>query len=572
MATTNFNTENRTYRQLMGNGLIYRVPRFQRDYSWGEEEWEDLWQDIQEALSPEVGSPHYMGYLVLQTQDNRHFDVIDGQQRLTTISLIILAAMRVLQAGAPGRAVSPEDERRLAQLRSSYIGYLDPVSLVARNKLSLNRNNDSYYKDYLVTLAQVLPQRGFPASTHALRKAFEWYSKKLADLFRGTSDPGPEVARFVESVTDHLFFTVITVSDEINAYKVFETLNARGVRLSATDLLKNLLFSVLSKEAGPEGDLEELERRWEVLVGRLGSESVPDFLRTHWNSRKPLKRETELFKSVRGTVRTREEVFRLIREMDEDVDTYLALTQPESSSWGPDLKRSASELRMFSVRQPFAMLLAARRKLSDADFEGLLRACVVISLRYNVIGGYHTGEQEQAYHAAAMRMQKGEVSGLGDVLLGLRGIYVTDRQFHADFSEKILKTTQSRNAKIVRYILTKIEAQLGGTQVDGAGDRYSLEHIFPQWPGEGWDSFTDRDREALTYRLGNMVLLEKSLNQQAGNSPYVVKRPLLQQSQLEMNQILVAEFSDWTAESISKCQVLMANAAKAIWKISQLSN
>ncbi len=61
MAVTNFNTENRTYRQLLGNGLTYRIPPFQRDYSWGEQEWEDLWTDILGTL-PENGEPaHYMG-------------------------------------------------------------------------------------------------------------------------------------------------------------------------------------------------------------------------------------------------------------------------------------------------------------------------------------------------------------------------------------------------------------------------------------------------------------------------------------------------------------------------------
>ncbi|MFM9067860.1 MAG: DUF262 domain-containing protein, partial [Planctomycetota bacterium] len=79
MPATNFNTENRTYRQLLGNGLTYRVPAFQRDYSWGEEEWEDLWADIHGTLIADGEPAHYMGYLVLKTSDSRIFEVIDGQ-------------------------------------------------------------------------------------------------------------------------------------------------------------------------------------------------------------------------------------------------------------------------------------------------------------------------------------------------------------------------------------------------------------------------------------------------------------------------------------------------------------
>ena len=93
MAATNFKTENNTFRKLIGNGLTYRIPRFQRDYSWTNEEWEDLWMDLLGTLKVDGESAHYMGYLVLQSADDKTFDVIDGQQRLTTISIIVLAVL-----------------------------------------------------------------------------------------------------------------------------------------------------------------------------------------------------------------------------------------------------------------------------------------------------------------------------------------------------------------------------------------------------------------------------------------------------------------------------------------------
>ncbi len=138
MTAIHFNTVNQTYRQLLGNGLSYRVPRFQRDYSWSQDEWDDLWQDIHGVLLPTGEPAHYMGYLVLQTSDNKAFDVIDGQQRLTTLSVLVLAVLRVLQDFVE-EGVEPENNRRrIEQLRSSYIGYLDPVTLVAQSKLTLS--------------------------------------------------------------------------------------------------------------------------------------------------------------------------------------------------------------------------------------------------------------------------------------------------------------------------------------------------------------------------------------------------------------------------------------------------
>lgn len=570
MAATNFNTENRTYRQLLGNGLIYRIPRFQRDYSWDEEHWEDLWADILGTLQPNGEPAHYMGYLVLQTSDNRLFEVIDGQQRLTTLSLIVLATMRLLKKLSDGQSAEA-NQKRIDQLRASYIGYLDPVTLTARNKLALNRNNDAYYRDHLVTLADHLPQRGFPASTHAMRKGFEWFERRIREHVKNEKDPGMALAQFVDTMSDRLFFTVITVADELNAYKVFETLNARGVRLSATDLLKNYLFSVLARDGESSAELDELERRWESMVGRLGQESFPDFLRMHWNSRQSFARQSELFKTIRNRIQTRAQVFTLLREMDEDIDTYLALTQPEGSQWPPEAKRQAQHLRMFSVRQPYPMLMAAKRRLSDDDFVSLLRATVVIAFRYNVIGAQHTGEQERVYHAAALKLHKGEAAGLQDVLEVLRPVYRSDQVFRADFAEKSIKTTQSRNAKIVRYILARLEKQMGGIDFDPQSATYTLEHVLPQSPQAGWDQFNDRDLENFVYRLGNMLLLEAGKNKDLANKPYTEKQPVLAQSGLALTRALAMENAEWTPERLQAWQNKLANLATSIWRVAQLS-
>ena len=113
---------------------------------------------------------------------------------------------------------------------------------------------------------------------------------------------GKELTVFLDGLVDKLFFTVITVTDELNAFKVFETLNARGVRLSATDLLKNYLFSIISTHDTHETELKALEDRWERITGLLGSESFPEFLRIFWNSRNKLVRKSDLFKTIRKPV------------------------------------------------------------------------------------------------------------------------------------------------------------------------------------------------------------------------------------------------------------------------------
>ena len=439
MAATNFNTANQTYRMLIGNGLIYTVPRFQRDYSWGSEEWEDLWLDILEVMQEQEDASHYMGYLVLQSKDSKNFDIIDGQQRLTTISIIVLAVLANLQKLIDSGTDPLNNKRRQEQLRNSLIGYLDPVTLISKSKLNLNRNNDKLYQDYLVPL-QPLPKRGLKATEHQMRKAFEWWESRTYSAYKS----GEELARFIDRLIDKLLFTVITVSDELNAYKVFETLNARGVKLSSTDLLKNYLFSVVHAENRHEHELRNLEQRWEELVGKLGSESFPDFLRTHWNSRHKFVRHAELFKRIRNQITSRQQVFELIRDMLADADTYVALSKPEDELWTSNQRGYIDEIRMYNVRQVYPLLLAAYRNLNDRHFSTLLKTISIISFRYNVISNNPPNEQERVYNEIAERIEKHKLS-LSETLAELKVLYVPDKDFRYAFAAKVLKTTQSRN-------------------------------------------------------------------------------------------------------------------------------
>ena len=271
---------------------------------------------------------HYLGHLVLQSSDNKEYDILDGQQRMTTLSLLMLAAVSHLTDLATPDAPADPQRLRAEQLRSSYIGYLDPVSLVPRSKLTLNRHNDSYYQNYLVPLDR-LPKRGLSASEHLLRKAFVWFKERIKGY---SGNDGEAVAKFVDLTVDKLFFTVITVTDELNAFKVFETFNARGVRLSATDLLKNFLFSVVCRESVHESEIKTLEYRWEVIVELVGGESFPEFLRVFWNSRNRLVRKTELFRTFRSEIRNREDAFGLIRDVDRHARIYAAIRNPDDTS------------------------------------------------------------------------------------------------------------------------------------------------------------------------------------------------------------------------------------------------
>jgi len=569
MATLNFNTTNATFRQLLGNGLSYRVPPFQRDYSWTEDEWDDLWQDILGLFEDDGEAAHYMGYLVLQSTDSKRFDIIDGQQRLTTISVMILACLGHLQDLIDGKLDADNNTKRKDQLQNSYIGYLDPVSLIPRSKLELNRHNNSFYQTYLVPLERI-PQRGLNASEHQLRKAFNWFKDKIKARVGHTVESGRALAAFLDTLVDKLFFTVITVTDELNAFKVFETLNARGVRLSATDLLKNYLFSVISSQNTHETELKALEDRWERIVGLLGSESFPEFLRVFWNSRNKLVRKSELFKTIRGRVGTRESAFQLLRDLDHYSAVYAALRDPQDPAWNPQEKHALAQLVMFNVRQPLAMLLACHDRFHDTDranFTRIVKAVAVVSLRYNVICNLQAHEQERLYNDIAWKVSTGEHARAADVIGALQAVYPDDAQFKVAFSEKELRTTNSRNKKVVRYILFEIERQRSGQDFDFESATYNLEHILPEHPSDAWWYIEESRQDRLIYRIGNMTPLESSRNRDLGNADYATKREIFAQSAFQLTRAVAEHYESWDEQKIDTRQQQLANAAAGIWKI-----
>ena len=549
--------------------MKYFVPKFQRDYSWTDTEWEDLWTDMLDVISPEGEGAHYMGYLVLQSSNNKEFAIIDGQQRLTTLSIIILAILKNIKNISDKNIDSQDNILRHENLLGTFIGYLDPVSLRTEPKLRLNRNNDNFYQSYIVPGIK-FPSRGLKLTESLLKKAFEWFDSHIQNHYGNLRD-GAIFAQLISDLSDRLFFTVITVSDELNAYKVFETLNARGVKLSSTDLLKNYLFSIVSKEVNSESEFDHLDYQWEQVVGRLGSENLPDFLRTYWNSRYPFVRASELFKSVRKKVRSRTEVYELLQDLKNNTDLYVALSRPQDDFWSNSLQRQAiDEFKMFSIRQHNALLLAAFRKLSMEDFGRLLKICSVISFRYNVIGNQQASEQERVYAKVAEQINTEASISLNFILQLMRSLYIKDSAFEKDFSEKSFRTNLQRNKKIVRYILFNIENHCAGTALEFESARYNIEHVLPENPTNSWTQFNDRDFEQYVYRLGNMTLLNTVENRDLGNTEFNIKRPVYQQSNFTITQRIAQEYEEWTPKSIESHQQWMAKQAKTIWKISQM--
>lgn len=566
MARSNLlNTRTTNFLELLGNGRVYRVPPYQRDYSWGEEQWEDLWADILD-LRERPGALHYMGALVVEARSDREFTIIDGQQRLATLSILALAVIGKLMEMARQEGDGSANRERATGLRHRFIGEKDPASLVESSKLFLNETDNALYQDYLVQLRTPLNPRGLPKSNQLLWKCFQFFGARLNEVEELRNAPVSLAELLSETVARQLMFILITVDDELSAYTVFETLNARGLELSATDLLKNYLFSRLRVQA----DLDALQRRWRALLATVGQEQFPDFLRYHLACEHPRIRSSRLFQLVRSQVRTAEHVFGLLEALEGRAELFAALSDPHHSYWieRSDCRPHIRELVLFRARQMTPLVFAVWEKFSAANFVSVLRIITVVTLRYSVVGGRSANALEPAYHRAARAVLDGKATQPSTVFALLREVYVDDTSFQNDFRLLALDTGGQRK-KLVRYLLARLERDAGGRACDPDMDPGTIEHILPENPGDFWNAdFPASQWERSVYRLGNLTLLEAPTNRQIGNGDYSAKAAAYAASSYALTRAVPEMAPEhWSPELLDARQAGLAARALHLWRL-----
>jgi uncharacterized protein with ParB-like and HNH nuclease domain len=560
-------TDTVALNDIFTNGKRYQVPLYQRDYSWNEEQWDDLWTDIL-AVKNKENRVHYMGAIVLQNLENKQYSIIDGQQRLATISIIALAVIKRIQdLVEAGVEVGANQERRI-RLTEQYVGEKDAVSLRYSNKLKLNENNDSFYRSFLVQLRDPINPQKLPSSNKLLQKAFEYFYKQVREIF-GENPKGEELADFLQNqLAEKLLFIQIVVENDLDAYTVFETLNARGIELSISDLLKNYLLSLTAES---DEDKHQAKEQWNRIIQITDLDKFPTFLRYFWHSRYETIRKEQLFKALRKSVTTNEDTFELLDNLEKYAAVFSALSNPNDELWqgNKEIRKRINELKLFGVRQPFPLLLEAFFKLPISQFEDVLRFCSVIAFRYNVIGNLDPKRQELAFHIASKKLFDGTIINSSLVAQELKSIYIDDERFENLFSTKQVNTKSKK--KLARYILYSLENQIAGTERNFEDETATIEHILPENPSDEWEEvFTHEEQENYVYRLGNLTLLESSKNNDCGIKSFSDKQKIYQQSQYQMTKQI--DYPEWTVNQIRLRQESLAKTAKTVWKISQLSN
>lgn len=554
-----------TLNTIIGNGKSYQVPIYQRDYSWDKDDWEDLWSDIEEIPSDKT---HYVGYIVLQPiqDDEQSFWIIDGQQRLTTLSILALAVTALLEKWVTENIDNEGNKIRLDKITERYLGNYSLSKLNLAPKLKLNRNNDDYYKSWLLKLRKPPALSKLKPSQKLLQRAFNYFLEQLELKFKDNKS-GADLADFLEkTVGNGIIFTQIVVSNDLDAFKVFETLNARGVKLSTADLLKNYLFK-LTHQLG-EIDLDEAERRWQNITNTIQSNDLTTFIRHYWNSKNRLERQPTLFKAIKREINTAERAFDFLNDLETASIYYIGFTNPADELWDKEEKSSLKLLKLLNVTTCYSLMLSALENLDKQEFKILLKELSIIAFRYN-LSDLNPNEAERVFSKVAKDISEKIITKAKDAVIALKSIYAIDSNFEQIFSTLSINTRRKKD--LVKYILVRIENQIANKDYQPEDAISTIEHILPENPGSIWENnFPINIQEDYIYRLGNYGLLEASINNKLDNNmPFSDKLEKYKTSSYKLSSEY-CNYENFTPKEIDLRQNKMARIAKSIWKSAYL--
>ncbi|EQA6241835.1 DUF262 domain-containing protein [Enterobacter ludwigii] len=549
--------KNENFNELIGGPNKYIVPRFQRDYAWDVGQWEDLWGDIN-SLDDE--GFHYMGYIVLQQKEQYQHEIIDGQQRLVTLSIIVLAAMKAIKTLINNGEDVQGNTERLDGITQNFVGSKNFVTLKVINKLELNRNNKSYFQRMSSHL-EAQNSRGITSTNKLIRKCFDFFCKK------DYGKTGAEIAQFIADFSSSMIFTKIIVQDDLNAYKVFETLNARGVQLSTPDLLKNYLFSIVTKDDQiGEEELNDLDEQWSEMIVQLGESNVSDYIRYHYNSQRRMVTKNNLFSSMRKILTKPEEAYQYLKSLIDYSPIYASLINPNDAWWGDqDVKyrnvlHYLNGIRLFNIKQPLTIFLAAFGNFSPEEFVKLVRYIYILSIRYNIICHLSPSEQENIYNQIANKVYNREFLRASHVKNSeeFKRLYPDDNTFFNAFEFHRMPSRQT--AKKIRFLLSEIEGYLGNPC---DYEKTILEHICPYHPEKDWSGSFGEGINDVKDRLGNMILMDKD---NLKRSSFEEKKKEYTKSGYKL-ALKVTEYAEWNLESVNDFQKWMSQQAVNVWKV-----
>jgi hypothetical protein len=565
MASITFQPILRDLKDLLKSDF-YSIPRFQRPYSWSSENLEDFWRDVV-GDNPEG---YFIGPMVAYTEGGDVFKIVDGQQRITSITLALCVLRDLFQS---------IQATRFAAGLQKYIEREDDDSI--KHYVLRSEAAGHFLRSQIQAQPPRAPEEPKNDEERALRKAHEEIGSWLRERIEGLSTAHPEepeqseVALHLREIRDRILalqIIWIQLDSEDDAYIIFETLNSRGKDLETVDLLKNLLLSAIRAE---NADLDTARVRWsgmrEVLSTAGNGANPNKFILHWWLSRYDYTAERKLFRLIKRRVK-KADAPGVLASLHSDAELYARIANPDGwacHKYERPAKTSLAALNMFGVRQPRPLLLALLRAYRDGNLKvGRLKAVLRAVESYHyistaIVGVSSTGGVSMMYAAHARDISNAkkpkEIHDSVDALVKKLKHGVSSRDtFISEFGNALFYSTERPEAKrLVQYTLRALQDHtMKGVAFDH--DRCNIEHLNSQSDPKPW-----------TAEIGNLLWVDEKLNEQLGSKDFKAKQEILEskKSVYDVGDVLSA--TDWGAEEVAARTLRLAQLAyDKVWRIT----
>lgn len=560
---------------------LYRVPQFQRPYSWENEQLLEFWNDVVKA-----NGDFFFGSTVTWVSEERELfndthSIIDGQQRLTT-STIILSAIRDMFK----RIATEETENDIINTSENQALRTQGYIVIAdddENEYPVLERPENMFYETIQKPGSIPSGVNWNGSARRIGEARKFFEDKILNETQGMSPE--EKIDFLKTVRGNVLkarLIQVELKSEEDGFLIFETLNTRGADLKLSDLVKNLL---VRGGADNKKDRDAIATRWESLSesvqrGSLVNDVLDRFIWQSWNSRRDAVKEPELFKKISNFVgNNAQDHLNLLKELEEDSDTYAKFDQENrrveenrqsvrNAFAVPEFVDSISALAMFNISVANSALMAMARKYQSTKLltkKQLIEASSAIEnfhfLNNALAQSSSTGGTRGRYNRFAVLIEsastKAEVSqAISELKEKLRHstpeATVVKNAFQSLFYApklNVRKAQKPRSRKIfITYVLMKIASVSLSITPNQDLNRWSIEHIKPQRLAEG-------DYDDPIYSIGNLCLLNEALNSKIGDGDFNVKSGHI----VEGSPYLDPQLREWVEsniQSISEEQIL----------------
>lgn len=554
MGATMFDSNTYGIGELITQRKLFSVPIHQRNYSWAIEQVEQLLVDIEAAFTNN-SNDYFIGLVVLRGPQDGIWEVLDGQQRLTTVTMIYSAIRYWLkERGFDGDA---------SQIETEYLG-VRQLGGAFSTRIHLNSINHSTFEKFVITVcptADLIKERDqlgrktsnfllLDAAIHC-RQWTENFAKTVASTRDGSAKALFSLSRFLETRVQVVSVDVATDAD---AYVLFESLNNRGADLSALDLVKNYIFSI----AIP-GDLTYLEALWDRLTELTEDTDADDFLKFFWTARFGIIQKSDLFRRIRQTFQGQQAAKILLEELLDAARFAEALDDPNHEVWlgvAIPVQESVAAIKTIGSKQARPLLYSVFKKLPEGQLAAFLEDLTVCLVRFQMIGHGRTGVLEKVLGRACVLVWGQKSVSRDQWLSVLRELMISDEQFLSDFVEH-------REQKVSRahYILVQLE-KARGTDSAHLNDAKCLNLPSHQ------DDSDDNPK-----RLGSYFLLENNLGteyarairQKSPDEIIRISETYFRQSRFTTTN--TTDISGWNSECITGRTQELAQEACRRWKI-----